>query len=196
MKFTNFFKKRVTKKNRASLRSLQGKLRENALNRNRILHAQENEQVRGHRIINTTARLGPRNSKYNNGLTRKAKKEARMLEAIRYYTNRKNLGDLHPVINAEGRNLSSNRSNNIHRAHLEAADRVPTPALVSEPFNIANPAAALKMKMKRNVNSRRKTSIKEKVEYYTAHTTKNGMAPEIQEQLLNDPDFDRIIYLL
>ena len=186
--------RRLSRKSRATLRNLQEKLREN--NRNRARNAQEDEQFRGRSVINTAARLGPRDSKYNNGLTRKSKKEARMLEAIRYYTNRKNMGDLHPVINAEGRHLSSNRSNNIHRAHLEAADRVPTPAAVTAPFEINNPAGFLKSKMKRNVISKRKRTIQDKVEYYRGHTTEDGMIPEIQQQLLNDPDFDTIIYLL
>jgi hypothetical protein len=191
MKFTNFL--RNTKKKRASLENLRSKLRLNDEERRERLNAQADERDRGASIIERAASLGPRNMPGNNKATRKSKMKARQEEVIKFYKTREYLGEIAPYINAEGRPLNMNRSDAIRAAHLKAADAVEAPMLINAPFNMNNPAAALKRKLKKNVRSKARQGLKEKISYYQNSIWNGEMPYAVQEQLLNDPDMDEIL---
>jgi len=194
MKFTNFLKTKRISKKKQSLENLRSKLRVNNEERRERLAAQANEQNRGASIIERAASLGPRTMPGNSMATRKSKMNKRKEEVIKFYKTRNYLGEIAPYINAEGRPLDSNRSNAIRAAHLKAANAAGEPTRRNEPFNINNPAAALKRKLK--TRSKERSSLQDKIAYYQNTIWDSKMPYDIQKQLLNDPDMDEILQAL
>ena len=93
--------------------------------------------------------------------------------------------------------LHMNRSNAIRAAHMKAANAAGEPTRRNEPFNMNDPAAALKKKLKKELKktmkSQAESSLKEKVSYYQNTIWDGKMPYDIQEQLLNDPDMEEIL---